>query len=74
MPEETVKTKIVIEQKVYVNDKILRWVNLNFTAENERKAAWETVFFIAAMYPEISDKLRGDLVEESYQEELDGNN
>jgi hypothetical protein len=68
-----VKSKVLtlVEQRVYRNDALGQWIDEAFKAEDERRAAWQTAFRIAEMYPEVADKIRGDLIDADTQEEIE---
>lgn len=55
--------------RTYRNKELGEWIDAVFPTPEERTAAWRMAFRIGEMYPEVKDKIRGELIDEDIQEE-----
>lgn len=61
--------RVIVIQRVYRNEELARWIEEHFGEGLPRTMAWTLAFKIGEMYPEVSDKIRGDLIDVDIQEE-----
>jgi len=68
MANDRMKIKTIVEQRVYRNEALASWIEENIPCEHW-ESAWDMAFHLAQMFPEIKDRIRGELIDESFEEE-----
>lgn len=61
----------VVWQRIYRNMELEKWIDKTCETKDEKVIAWKTAFRIGEMYPEVKDKIRGELIDEDTQEETE---
>lgn len=66
---DSILANVVLETRTYRNEELGSWIDIAFETEEQRVAAWRTAFHIGDMFPEVKEKIRGNLIDFDTQEE-----